>query len=268
MFSINFDASILTSLLGLGDAIKKEAQQASRDLTYMGHAHAVELAGQRLHSRREMFVKGLSVQQVDANTYFIQLDAGVRWIDEGVKKHSMVDDLLRKGAKTARDGSKYKVIPFQHNKGPARSTPAQMDLTNTIRAEMKTRGIPWGKIERDSGGAPKIGRLHSFSINDRPIRNDMGRGQGAGPVGAVKQGPTGIPLLRGVAVYQKKNDKGQVKRGVMTFRIVSSKHKAQGRWIYPEKPGVNILSSTMDWMENEWEKSVAPALFDRILSAV
>ena len=234
----------------------------------MGKAHAVELAGQRLHSRREMFVQGLSIQQIDSNTFYIQLDAGVRWIDEGLPAHNAVDDLLRKGAKTARDGSKYKVIPFQHNKGPARSTPAQMDLTNTIRAEMKSRKIPWGKIERDGGGAPKIGRLHSFSINDRPIRNDMGRGQGAGPVGAVKQGPTGIPLLRGVAVYQKKNDKGVVKRGIMTFRIVSSKHKAQGRWNMPTIPPTNILNDTMTWMENLWEKEISPQLYERVMAAV
>ena len=75
-------------------------------LTQQTRAHIVEEAHKRLHTRRTLFVENLQPLQVDDNTWALNLSAKVRWIDDGLKPHNMVDDLLKsKNAKTAKDGS-------------------------------------------------------------------------------------------------------------------------------------------------------------------
>jgi hypothetical protein len=269
---ISIDLEGLNRLLELPDRAHRAVQQAVSNLTKMGHAKAVELAAQRLHVRRQPFVDGLSMVQVDENTWLIQLDAKVRWIDDGMEPHSMIDDLLKSPkAKTAKDGSKYMSIPFRH--GPAQvSTPVQMDLVSAIKAEMKKKNIPWGKVETGADGKPRQGRLHTFDVMHRPLKSHEGPGQGWGPRGDVRQGPNerqavgggpgggGTPFGQGVAVYQRTNAAGKTRRDIMTFRTVSSKHIGFGRWEHPGLKPAAIFDAVYEWLIQEWEKSVAPAL--------
>jgi hypothetical protein len=257
--------------MNVDEAIKGATECAARDLAEMTKRKAEELAATKLHTRREMFVKGLKVQAVNEDTWMVSLDAKVRWIDDGMTSHNMLDQLLASPkAKRAADGSKYVVIPFDHSpgKGSTGATPAQQDLITTIKSEMKKRGIPFGKIETDAAGQAKLGRLHSFDIETAPIKSSHGPGQGKGPLGAVKQGPTGIPLLQGVTVYQSKDSKGKVKRHVMTFRVASSKHAGQGRWEHPGNQAVNIMEDAAQWARETWEKEVAPALVDKMMMEI
>lgn len=266
MFSVTLD---LGPLLNLGQEIddmsKKVMKDAGQKLTNMTYAHIVEEANKRLHSRRQMYVEGLSHAQVDDNTFVINLDAKVRWIDDGMPPHNMVDDLLSgKKAKTAKDGSKYAVIPFKHNKGPTQSTPAQKNLLDTIKKEMKERKISYGGIEKGEDGKPKTGLIHKFDIKDKPIKQNSSPGQGKGPIGKPMQGPTGIPLLQGVRVYQRevtgKDGKKSIKKEIMTFRVVSSKHKGQGRWDHPGTEAVGIMDEAYEWAKKAWEKDIVPQL--------
>jgi hypothetical protein len=256
-------------------ATEKALNEASRDVAAMVYAKAKELAAERLNSRRDMFVEGLTLYPVNDDVWIVELDAKVRWIDDGVPEHSMLDDLLKSPkAKTAKDGSKYVVVPFNHGpgKGPTNSTQAQQDLTSTIKTEMKRRKIPFGKIEKGEDGSPKIGKLHSFDIMNAPNKTHEGPGQGKGPVGSARQGPTGIPFLQGVNVYQSKvKDKAgkeSVKKSIMTFRVASSKHKSEGRWEHPGLDPVNILDDAMAEAMEEFEKEIAPGLIGRIYASM
>lgn len=265
MFSVHLDIGPLLALgQGIDDASKKAMKEAGDRLTKMVKAHIVEEANKKLHTRRQMFIDGLSTFAVDENTYVVNLDAKVRWIDDGMPAHSLLDDLLKsKSAKTAKDGSKYVVVPFQHKKGPTQMTPAQKTLQDTLKQELNKRRIPYGKIETDSNG-PKLGLLHSFDIKRQPIKTANTPGQGKGPIGKVMQGPTGIPLLQGVRIYQRqvKNKDGSksVKRDIMTFRVASSKHKGQGRWEHPGNEAVKLLEEAYDWAKRTWEKDIVPQL--------
>lgn len=271
---LNLDIQPLLQLeQQLQDASTEAMKTAGERLTAMTRAHIMEEAQQKLHTRRQMYLDGLSHYQVDDNTWVVNLDAKVRWIDDGLPEHNMIDDLLKSPkAKTSKDGSRYLSIPFRHGpKGPTQMTPAQKTLLDTIKSELKQRKISYAKIETDKLGKPKLGLLHSFDINTKPLRATDGRGQGKGPIGSVMQGPTGIPLLKGVRIYQHaiQNPDGTAgtRRDIMTFRTVSSKQKGQGRWDYPGIEGVHFMDEAYEWAKRTWEKEIVPeilALFEKV----
>lgn len=292
MFHIHFDLSALVRFdEALKPALEAAAKQAAQTLTAQTHAHIVEQVQARNRSTREKYLDNLSFHQVNETTWVVNLAPGAMFIEEGLPPNfDMIDSLLddsprpwanAKGmggkagmpkgrTKLAKDGSRYRVIPFEHNTAPTKQTPAQTDLTNTIKTEMKKQGAPWGKLEHDSGGKPLLGLVRKFDIMSKPTKALNGPGQGKGPIGAVRQGPTGIPFLQGVRVYQRevmdKQGKKNVKKFVMTFRIVSSKHKAQGRWVHPGLEGRKFFDEAFDWALKQWEDKIAPELADDILA--
>jgi hypothetical protein len=272
MFVINLDVGQLVALSNdLQSAAQKAMNDAGRELAAQTYGHIVEEAGKKLHTRRQLFIDSLKYMQVNEDTWVVHLDAKAVWIDEGLPAHNMLENLLRSPkAKTAKDGSKYVTVPFDHSpgKGKTAATPAQQDLINTIKAELKARKIPFGKIEKDQSGNALTGKLHSFDITKNPIKHFEGPGQGKGPVGAVKQGPTGIPFLQGVQVYQKKGRDGKIKRTIMTFRTASSKHAGQGRWDHPGLEAVNLMEDGARWAKEQWEREIGPKVLDAFLRSI
>ncbi len=279
MLRVNIDLGELGELLGAKGIIEKQAREAAQKLSMMIHAKATELANQQLNTRREKFLNGMSWSySMTDDAYLVTLAEDVRWIDDGLPEHNMLADLLASPkAKTAKDGSKYLIIPFNHSpgQGKTKATPAQQDLISTVKSALKSRNIPFGKIEKNADGSAKTGKLHSFSIKDSPTKKHEGPGQGKGPMGAVKQGPTGIPFLQGVNVYQHnmgkdpKTGKEIIKRHIGTFRIASSKHMDEaGRWDHPGTKAVNILDQALDWAHEEWAKSISPEILANIIAEI
>lgn len=271
MIKLNLDIAPLMNVgLKLDQATKQALKEAGRRLTNMTRAHIVEEANKKLHTRRQMFLDGLTTFQMADDVFVVNLDAKVRWIDDGMQPHNMIDDLLKsKKAKTAKDGSKYAVIPFSHKKGPTQQTPAQKTLLDTIKRELKQRKIDYGKTEKDEHGSPKLGLLHSFSVTSGPIKTANAPGQGKGPIGSVMQGPTGIPLLKGIRIYQRevkdpKSGKTSIRKDIMTFRVVSSKHKGQGRWDHPGTEAVRLMDEAYDWAKRTWEREVVPQMMTQL----
>jgi hypothetical protein len=272
MIKVNIDASDLADLFDATGAAKQALADAARDLTVATHAHIVEEANRRLHTRRGMFIDSLSYFQINEDTWVVSLEAKARWIDDGLPEHNMLDDLLKSPkAKTAKDGSRYIVIPFKHNGGATQLTPAQTNLLATIKSQLKKQGIPYGKLEKDEKGTPKLGKLHSFDLTREPLRTGSGPGQGRGPVGRPIQGPTGIPVLQGVSIYQRKvkdkQGKDTVKREIMTFRVASSKHKEQGgRWDHPGLAPMKLMDEGLDWAKRHWEMNIAPKVLGSLVA--
>lgn len=253
--------------------VEREMKDAVRRLTTATHGHILEEAQNKLRSSRQKFVDALSFEQVNDETWLIKLDPTAFFIEEGLPpNHEMIDDLLKQGRpnkgrdagapkgdiKTAKDGSRYRVIPFQHNKGPTQQTPKQTSLTDMVKSEMKSRGIPYGKIEKDVGGQPKTGLLHKFDVNTQKQK--------------VPVSKSGISLLQGVRVYQTKvkdkQGKDTVKRGIFTFRIVSSKHKGTGKWVHPGVEARKFMDEGFSWAVKEWEQKIAPEILSRIAGSI
>jgi hypothetical protein len=271
----NFDLSALLNLnTELRPACEAALREGGEDLSKQAHGHIAEEAQEKLHSSREKFQNALSFEQVDANTFILSLDASALFIEEGLPAgFDMLPGLLgSKKAKFAKDGSRFIIVPFAHQKGPTQQTPAQKSLTDTIKSEMKKLKIPYKKVETDSQGRPKIGKLHSFDIN-APMKTHEGVGQGHGPVGAPKQGPTGIPFLHRVSVYQrqvqdKMTKKMTTQRGIFTFRIASSKHVGQNRWKHPGIEGKHFFEECETWALDLWTREIAPKIINKVVDSL
>lgn len=271
MIYLNLDLSGALELRKeLEPKIQRALNEAARDLATQTHAHILEEVQSKLHSTRDKYIAGLEFKQVNDSTWVISLDKSAMWIEEGMPEHEMLDNLLSSPkAKTAKDGSKYMVVPFDHKKGPTQQTQAQKSLTDTIKQEMAKRKIPYAKVETDANGQPKLGMLHKFDIMKTPLKTHDGPGQGKGPIGQVRQGPTGIPFLQGVRVYQKKvkdqaTGKDKVQRGIMTFRVASSKHKGTGRWVHPGLEAKKFFEEAQDWALQQWVQRIVPDIMRRL----
>ena len=195
---------------------------------------------------------------MDADTWVISLDPSAMWIEEGIKPGtSMVDWMLNGGKppKKSKAGDLYKVIPLQHNKAPSQSTPKQQSLTDMLRAGMKERGIQYGGLEKDETGKPKLGTLHSFDIKSVKGKN-------------VPLGKSGVSMLQGVRVIQKEvtNKQGvtSVKKGIYTFRVVSSKHKGTDRWLHGGTEARLFMDQAYLWALAQWTEKIVPDLLDKV----
>jgi hypothetical protein len=71
-----------------------------------------------------------------------------------------------------------------------------------------------------------------------------------------------------LTVYQRPGADGGVKKDVMTFRIVSEKHKAQGRWVHPGLAPTNIFKDTAEWGENTLKNDIMPAVIAQLKSMI
>lgn len=273
MFYVNLDLSELEDILDLGDHAEEEMERAAARLTAMTRAKIAELANETLHSRRGMFLDALTHFQVDDNTWVVNLDRSARWIDEGMSEHNMLENLLKsKKAKISKDGNRYVVVPFQHNRAKQNMTPAQQSLLNTIKNEMAKVDVTPNKIEMSADGTPKLGLVRSMDITSKP-KSTRKLKIGAGAFGDVAQGPTGIPLLKGVRVYQREIDKADGSKGVgrfvMTFRVASQKHKDQpNRWKYPGVEATDLMEKGMRWALEEWSSKIAPSVVERIIAKI
>ena len=71
---------------------------------------------------------------------------------------------------------------------------------------------------------------------------------------------TGHHYLNNAVVVQRevKGPKGKMKisKEVVTFRVVSSKHKAEGKWMYPAVPALNSIPEAYKYAHAEWETIV------------
>ena len=272
MLSVNID---LSSLQGLADLsqIEQIGNEAASQLALLTHAKVEEIAAQKLHSRLEAYRKALSFKQEDSGVWLIHLDSEADWIEEGVKAHSMIEDLLASPkAKTAADGSRYMAIPFaitSGKSGPTQTTEVQQQLVQAVKTQLKEAKIPFAKIQKDASGMPMLGTLHKLKLStpkmlEWPKPGHGHGGTGWGAPGYPMIGATGIPFLAGAQVTQSLNSKGKVERSVMTFRIVSSKMEGSNRWQHPGLEPVDAFNQAYEWAMRELETNIMPSVIQKI----
>jgi len=245
LFNIHIDVAELTKEMG---ALKKEVEQtliqSARSLASMTHAKLGELATEKLGSLASKYKNEIEFSNPEENLWVVTLKEAAMWIEEG-RKGGFQEELLRgKSAKTAKDGSRYAVIPFEHSKPLSEQGSKARELSGQIKAFLKDKGISYKKIEYNADGSPRVGLLHKFDI------------ESARPSARAKD-----PALKGVSIYQSVAESGQVKRSVMTFRVISDKHRAEGKWFHPGMDGKKLVDQVHDWALREWENTILPSVF-------
>lgn len=223
------------------EALNKSAKQ----LASMTHAKVVEMAQKELSSTREKYLSQLEFQEIVPGVWAITLNQPALFIEDGMQPHSMVDDLLRKNPKISKDGFRYKHIPFEHSKPSSEQTMQGKQLTSQLKELFKREGIPFKGIEKNADGSPRIGKLHTLQLG------------GARPTAKATS-----PAFDGVTVYQSMTRQGKVRRDVMTFRTVSDKSKAMGKWFHPGLTAKKFFEKAYDWAEKTWENEILPAVLD------
>jgi hypothetical protein len=255
-FRITINADALAKQLNQKkEDILKQLRQATQSLAAAAHVKVLELAGEKLKTLQIKYKDAVGFEQVDDNLWVITLKEEAMFIEKGHGAWSMYDALAKsKKAKTSKDGNRYLTIPFEHSKRPAEQTIRAKQVTDKIRAFLKTEKIPYKKIEHNPDGSPKLGLIHKFDVMRHPkllMKHPSDKAKS--------------PLLQGLAIYQRKDEKsGKVKRDVMTFRVVSEKTKNDGRWEYQPREAANIFKETHEWALGLWERELVPALIESL----
>lgn len=247
-FEIDID-TLSKQMEGLKKDIQSDLSKGVQNLANMTHAKVLELAGEELSSLQQKYKENVEFSNPAENFWIVTLREPALWIEEG-RKSGFMEELLRgKSAKTGKNG-RYAIIPFQHNVNPSTQSPKAYDLAQEIKYELKKKGISWKKIEYNSDGSPRLGLLHRFDLET------------ARPVQAQKDIHKN-PLTKGVAVYQRKDEGGKVRRDVMTFRVITEAHKNEGLWVHPGREGNKLMNKAFEWAVSTWEKDILPAIFER-----
>jgi hypothetical protein len=278
VFRLNMDVSELEEFAdSLKQEVEEEMNAAAGALQQMVAGKMVELARDRLKSRFQDYVGAISTSQ-EGGEWIVNLDASAMYIEDGQEEFNMLDGLLASPkAKTAKDGSKFIVVPFSQGPGigpgseGGMSGASHQDLISSIKSEMRRRRISFSKIEKNQSGEPLLGKIHSFPVAT-PAKTQEGPGQGHGGIGAPRQGPTGTPFLNNVSVYQTKvkdkKGKEKIQRSVLTFRVASSKQQGSGLWDHPGNDAEKIMEEAFEWAKEEWERSIAPEILANITAKI
>jgi hypothetical protein len=241
-FFIN--AEELASIFG---EAKKEAEQAITDgvakLAAMTHAKVLQLANEDLHSTRKLYTDNLDFKQISDGVWVVTLDEPAMFIEEGRQSGSMVDDLLKNNSKVSKDGNRYKVIPFEHSKPQSQQTKFSQDLTSQIKRQLKSQNIPFKKLEYNADGSPRIGKLHTMDLPS------------AHPTEKASH-----PALHGLTIYQTKTASGNVRRDIMTFRVVSDKSKRENKWVHPGLEAKHYFEKAWEDCQRTWEDEILPEI--------
>jgi hypothetical protein len=212
----------------------------------MTHAKTQELASEKLKSTRQLYLNNLEFKEIDRGIWIVSLDQPALFIEEGRKSGSMIPDLLRRNAKTAKDGSRYKAIPFQHNKPPSQTPRKSEEIVSLVKSELKARNIPYKKIEYNADGSPRLGRLHVIKDIQSPR-----------PSARASHG-----VLDSLTIYQTKLPSGKIRRDIMTFRVASTKHEGS-KWIHPGMEGKKFMDEALEWAEKIFNDEILPSILEK-----
>lgn len=255
------------------DTIEGRVESEVANLSVSTHAFVVQYSQEKLKGfQRQMFFGkdngNVRWSKIGEGMWVVEIDESVKWIEEGRDRTFMGDWLLKPGdpgVKTAKDGSQYRVIPM----GQARGVGGKKDnkdpfLQTMIKGALKRNSIRLDRIEKGIDGKPKLGVLHKLDIKiaHRTDDHDKFFSKPRTPAMAKQLGlpaHNGHFFLSNAVVVQREIENGgksKVSKEVVTFRVISSKHKAENRWMYPKVEALNSIPEAFKYAESEWDRIV------------
>jgi hypothetical protein len=275
------------------DVVEQKVIPAVEKLSISAHAFIINKANNELSGFKREFFLGLgkygkdtpqqSTPHPEVNStprhvrwikvsngiWVVEIDPKASWIEDGRPPTSMATEqwLLKptsKGVKTAKDGSKYRAIPFVHMQNGKLTDQSHELLKPVIKSALKEQKISPRKIEMDELGNPKLGIIHRLHIEppsrekypemaqffSRPRSEEEAALTGLRP-------HSGIFYLQNAVVVQRKKTvrgKERISKEVVVFRTVSTKHQLEHRWIYPEVKPFHAIEAAYNYVQQEWQK--------------
>jgi hypothetical protein len=241
---LTLDAGELTEMLKQYAAeIEQDMQKGIKNLAVMTHAHVLELAERELKSTKSLFKQNVSWSELAPGIYAVTIHSPAVWIDDGIASNTDMKPGLLKNVAPNDKGVRSRVIPLDQAQAPSQLTPPNQELLNELKQHLKEKKIPYKKLEMNSDGNPKLGRLHELNLGGRIPGNGN------------------TPIFDGVNIYQTKNPKtGKVTRQITTFRTVSDGPGSDGKWIHPGTAPKNFLDRASVWAEQVWENQILPEI--------
>lgn len=281
-FHLKVDTDEVARELGAEhDKVREHLKQEVKTLAIRTHAFIVEKARRELKGFYYEYYLGrrgssgnlgenLKLHHISDTLHVIELDPKAAWIEDGRAPTFIGDWVLNSPkAKTAKDGSRYIAIPMKisHLAGPGKRPPAVPALDTMARMTLQASRpkLALRKIQYGADGRPVQGTIRKLDIQD-PGREHSGFH--SRPRSQEMAAMTGLPAHQGIfygkgaELRQKvsghtKAGKAKTTREIGTFRVLSSKHKAEGRWMYPEVPAFNGFQAAFQWANEQVELAVA-----------
>lgn len=231
--------------------VEQDLNKAVANLAAITDAKVKEMASQELHSSRKDFMDSLGFEEISPGVWVISVDESGLWVEEGIQADKdMKPGLLKENFKVSKTGTRYKVIPFDYGGAPSNQTTSTQQIVSFLRSNLKKENVPFKKIERNTDGSPKVGKLHEFDF-----------GNPSGTMGGPGKGNT--PVLNGLSIYQSVTKSGNVRRDILTFRTVSSGPGSAGKWMHPGLEAKKFLDRALDWAMKEWEEKILPEVMEK-----
>lgn len=246
--NLNID-KITKDLKDFAIEAEKDLTEGVKALAASTHAKVKEWASTDLKSTQRQFLDSVGFEEIIPGVWVVSINEKGLFIEEGLPENFDMKPGLLKNAKSAKNGNKYRVIPFDYGKGPSQQTPQTQNLVSYLKRELKRENIPFKGIEKNADGSPRIGKLHTLDL-----------GNPGGRMGSIGKGNT--PVFKGLTIIQSQTSEGP-RRDILTFRTVSSGPASSGKWIHPGLKAKKYLERAQIYAEQMWENEVLPAILSK-----
>jgi hypothetical protein len=237
--------------------LQKDLNQAVQQLGKGAYAYIKEKTQDLNKEEKEKYLNNLFLETVEDNIVVITLKEAASYIENGTKAGFMDYLLERKSGSdvkvSKKDNKKYRVIPFEHsvNKSAGEniaSSETGEGVIRDVKTFLKKQGVSYSRtrnLEKNSDGSVRVGKISSFNIDTMGARKKHNIDKN----------------IQNINVYQEMNPRTkQVERKIMTFRVISEKHKGTGKWEHPGRDGKKFFDDTIKWIEKSWNTEIFPEI--------
>lgn len=237
------------TLENLAPQVEEEINSAVKNLAhaaYVSMTAKVQSMSMSAGSRKD-YLSGLKFEELGENSYLIVLEGDwANKLEKGYGSYSIRDVLLKSKkivgvgkragepwVRTAKDGHKWAVVPFEHKPHTGSG-----DLAADMK-KMMAKGVN--------------GQVQSI---DKIFKNAEGNAIN-GKVASVAAGDATNPNLAGLTKYQHVHPSGKVSSVYMTYRAVSENGKD---WVHPGSSGFQLFKEAQDFVESEMDNIIKTLL--------
>lgn len=234
----------------LAPRVEEEINQAVKNLAHAAYtAMTAKIQQMSMNEKnRKDYLRALQFSDLGDDAYLIHLDG--EWankLEQGFGPYSIRDVLLKSTknvavgsragqpwVRTAKDGHKWAVVPFEHKPHAGKTGDLASDIKNLMAKGKNGAVQPLSQTFKDAEGKPMSGKVATVSKADAPNAN-----------------------LAGLTKYQYVHPSGKVSSVYMTFRAVSEKGKD---WIHPGHKGYQLFKEAQEFVEKEMDNIIQTLL--------